>query len=96
MASLLDAPACGPDPAPQWRLMDGQLLTMATWGDGLHVLYNDLSGDTHLLGTDAVDLLRLLQRGAAAESALAAACGNAGAALLEQLSALSLVTRAAC
>lgn len=98
MASSFDAPQCGPDQAAQWRLMDGQSLTMATWGDGLHVVYNDLSGDTHLLGADAVDLLRLLQQDAAAEPALAAACGDADgvAALLAQLAALSLVERSAC
>ena len=98
MPSSLDAAECAPDRAAQWRLVDGQSLTMATWGDGLHVVYNDLSGDTHLLGADAVDLLRLLQRDAAAEPALAAACGNADAtaALLAQLAALSLVERSAC
>lgn len=35
------------------------------------MLYNDLSGDTHLLGDAALELLLALQRGAATEAMLA-------------------------
>lgn len=84
--------------------MRGQLLATATWGDGVHVVYNDLSGDTHLLGADAVGVLRRLQQGAAAESTLAAVCCDAdgapctvdAGALLAQLAALALVERSPC
>jgi len=45
-----------------------------------HLLYNDLSGDTHLLGADALDLLRLLQAAERDEASLAATLTGAAAA----------------
>lgn len=46
-----------------WRLVPGQLLRARQWGDEF-VVYNDLSGDTHLLDAGAMDLLHQLQAGA--------------------------------
>lgn len=70
-----------------WRITPGQALRRREW-QGEYVLYNDISGDTHLLGADAVDLLLALQQAPAPESALV---DDDDAALLEQLQALSLI-----
>lgn len=87
-----------------WRLIPGQHLRCHSWGDE-SVLYNDLTGDTHLLGEDAIDLLRALQAAPHSDAGLVAVlCGadaDAGAAadtaaLLASLGALSLVERIAC
>jgi PqqD family protein of HPr-rel-A system len=90
-----------------WRLMAGQRLQYRGW-DEEFVLYNDLSGDTHLLGAVAIELLAALQRGPATEAALAAALDAAFEAgepdalarqlpdLLAQLRALYLVEPLAC
>ena len=43
-----------------WRLTPGQALACREW-DGEAVLYNDLSGSTHLLDGAAVDLLHALR-----------------------------------
>lgn len=46
---------------------------MRHWGTGEEcVVYNDLSGDTHLLGGQALHVLLALQSSPAAESAIAA------------------------
>jgi PqqD family protein of HPr-rel-A system len=60
--------------SPIWRLAPGQRLLHRCW-DGECVLYNDLSGDTHVL--DEVALALLLQLRAAPQPVLqlAAACG---------------------
>jgi PqqD family protein of HPr-rel-A system len=64
---------------------------------GEYVLYNDLSGDTHLLGAGAIDLLLALQQSPSAESALGDAAEADPAddpdapSLLAQLQALSLI-----
>lgn len=83
-----------------WRLTPGQQLRHHVWPPEC-VLYNDLSGDTHLLELDALALLQQLQQtpAGAAAGTLAAAlgCGEDDAALLaqlEQLEQLSLVERA--
>lgn len=63
----------------RWRLADGQRLSRREW-DGEAVLFNDLSGSTHLLSSTAVWLLERLAAApddipglaAALESALAA------------------------
>jgi PqqD family protein of HPr-rel-A system len=90
---------------PVWRLMAGQLLRNKTWDGVEHLLYNDLSGDTHLLGADALDLLLLLRTGDHDEAALAAALAGDGnedpapgevAALLTDLARLSLVEIRPC
>ena len=54
-----------------WRLRPGQTLQYRQWG-GECILYNDLSGDTHLLGDGAIELLLALRRGPATGAALAA------------------------
>jgi len=54
-----------------WCLRPGQTLQYRHWDDE-YVLYNDLSGDTHLLGDAAIELLRVLQTGPASRQALAA------------------------
>lgn len=53
-----------------WRLTPGQALACREW-DGEAVLYNDLSGSTHLLDGAALDLLYAL-RDEPADSALLA------------------------
>lgn len=90
-----------------WRLTAGQQLRWRSWGDE-SVLYNDLSGDTHLLDDSAMLVLRLLQRAAQPEALLAdalcaefdtdhdAASAQDTADLLASLSALSLIERTAC
>jgi PqqD family protein of HPr-rel-A system len=61
-------------PSPIWRLAPGQRLQYRCW-DGECVLYNDLSGDTHLLDEFALALLEQLQRAPQAAAQLAAAFG---------------------
>ena len=60
--------------SPIWRLASGQRLQYRCW-DGECVLYNDLSGDTHLLDEFALALLEQLQRAPQAAAQLAAAFG---------------------
>lgn len=71
--------------SPIWRLAPGQRLQYRCW-DGECVLYNDLSGDTHLLDEFALALLAQLQRAPQAATQLAAAFGLDGASDLPQLS----------
>jgi PqqD family protein of HPr-rel-A system len=77
-----------------YRLTPGQLLRRREW-DGEVVLYNDLSGDTHLLSGDAVELLLALQEGPrpAPELAVLLDAGDGGAlqGLLDDLAELALV-----
>lgn len=77
-----------------WRVTPGQALRWREW-QGEYVLYNDISGDTHLLGAGAIDLLLALRQAPAAESALAGADDADAPALLAQLQALSLIEPAA-
>lgn len=44
----------------QWRIVPGQSLRSRSW-DGQSVLYNDISGATHLLDDVTLDLLHALQ-----------------------------------
>jgi len=90
-----------------WRLTPGQVLRFRQFDDGL-VLYNDLSGDTHLLGDDATHVLSVLQQGPAQADALldslADALGAArddaferdAAAMLAQLAGFFLIERVPC
>ncbi len=59
-----------------WRLRPEQALQFRQWDDGQgndeYVLYNDLSGDTHLLGGPAIEILLALARGPATRAALTA------------------------
>lgn len=57
-----------------WRLAPGQRLLHRCW-NGECVIYNDLSGDTHLLDEFTFELLRLLQSGPHTAPALADALG---------------------
>jgi PqqD family protein of HPr-rel-A system len=52
-----------------WQVTPGQSLEHRGWDDEF-VIYNDLSGDTHLIGGDALALLLCLQEGARDEAAL--------------------------
>ena len=74
-----------------WRLAPGQHLLHRCW-DGECVLYNDLSGDTHLLGEPAIDLLLALQ----ANPSEIAEPDEDMLALLTELEALALIEAAAC
>lgn len=58
-----------------WRIAPGQQLACRGWDDEF-VLYNDLSGDTHLLDGDAFALIDALQAGPATVDALVAACAG--------------------
>jgi PqqD family protein of HPr-rel-A system len=79
-----------------WRLIPGQSLAHRGWEDEF-VVYNDLSGDTHLIGADAMQVLLCLRDGPRALETLAGALGagadehEALAVLLTELAALSLV-----
>ena len=81
-----------------WRLIPGQTLAHRSW-DGEYVVYNDLSGDTHLFGADAMQLLLHLGAGPADEDTLARALEAAPderealAVMLTELGALSLIER---
>ena len=59
-----------------WRITPGQVLRFRQFDDEF-VLYNDLSGDTHLLGDSAMHLLSELQRGPASAQALTASLAAA-------------------
>ncbi len=81
-----------------WKLIDGQTLSCRGWDDEF-VVYNDVSGDTHLLGADAMRLLLRLRDAPADEEALAqalqvAADEREGLALtLDELGGLALIER---
>jgi PqqD family protein of HPr-rel-A system len=91
-----------PQHSRTWRIAPGQALRRREW-QGEFVLYNDLSGDTHLLPDSTVHLLLLLQHAPAAAPALATELGAAFEAddgeidaaaveaLLAELAALALV-----
>lgn len=53
-----------------WRLMPGLALRYRTWDNETYVLYNNLSGDTHLTDAAAIEVLELLCRSPAAAQAL--------------------------
>lgn len=83
--------------AAVWRITPGQALRFHEW-QGEYVLYNDISGDTHLFGPDPIDLLLTLQAAPLAQSALPAHLSaadepsdDAGPSLLAQLQALALI-----
>jgi PqqD family protein of HPr-rel-A system len=78
---------------PIWRLAPGQRL-MHRCHEGECVLFNDLSGDTHLLGEAAVELLQVLRDTPQRAGDIAGADPDALAALdelLADLAALYLV-----
>lgn len=53
-----------------WQVVAGQSLVFREW-EGEAVLYNDLSGSTHLLDGAAIDLLTALRERPADSAALA-------------------------
>lgn len=54
-----------------WRIAHGQTVRMLAWQHEC-VVFNDLSGDTHLLGAAAATVLCALQAGPAGTAVLAA------------------------
>lgn len=46
-----------------WRIVPGQALRSRGW-DGQHVLYNEVSGATHLLDDATLELLHAVRDGA--------------------------------
>lgn len=58
-----------------WRVMSGQTLARREW-DGEAVLFNDLTGATHLLSSTAVWVLERLQANPLDADALAAALAS--------------------
>lgn len=56
-----------------WRLMPGLALRYRTWDNESYVLYNNLSGDTHLTDAAAIEVLERLHLAPATLPALAAA-----------------------
>ncbi|CUI06511.1 HPr-rel-A system PqqD family peptide chaperone [Massilia antarctica] len=83
-------------PASTWHVLPGQSLRHHSW-DQEAVLFNDLSGDTHLLDADALAVLLAVQGGACDLAALRQAL-DAGdeaepalQALLAQLASISLI-----
>lgn len=82
----------------RWRIAPGQTLRQRVWQDE-GVIYNNLSGDTHLLGAAALELLQMLQEAPASTAELVQAAGTDLPAnfndeldmLLGELRALSLI-----
>jgi hypothetical protein len=71
----------------RWRLLPGQLLLHRSWGEET-VIYNDVTGATHLLDAGALELLTTLRDG----SVMAAELADPDVVmLLEQLAQLELV-----
>ena len=58
-----------------WRLVPGQSLNCREW-DGEAVLYNDVSGSTHLLEGAALDVLQALRAGPLDAAGLAERLGD--------------------
>lgn len=89
-----------------WRVIPGQSLRYRQWDDEA-VLYNDLSGATHLLGPAALCLLETLRAAPGDEAALAAGLrasfevddetlADELAGLLDGLARLDLIERCPC
>ena len=81
-----------------WRLKPGQALASHGW-DGEYVLYNDLSGDTHLLTGMACRVLRQVQVAPSTTAMLAQSCASDEGAidtLLADLELLALVEYFPC
>ena len=55
-----------------WRLVPGQALLQRAWGEQ-HAVYNNLTGDTHLLPADAMQILFMLRAAPLSQDALIAA-----------------------
>jgi PqqD family protein of HPr-rel-A system len=94
------------DAGVTWQLRPGQTLQHRGW-DGEFIVYNDLSGDTHLLGEAAIEILLALDRAPATPAALMdmldaefdidpAELGQETDSLLQHLERLYLIDRVAC
>jgi PqqD family protein of HPr-rel-A system len=70
-----------------WRVVPGQSLVFREW-DGEAVLYNDLSGNTHLLDGGAIEVLQALGPGPADAATLAARLAGRFEADADELSAV--------
>jgi PqqD family protein of HPr-rel-A system len=70
-----------------WRLLPGQLLLHRSWGEET-VIYNDVTGATHLVDAGALELLTALRDGTVTAAELAEPDVIT---LLEQLALLELV-----
>jgi len=70
-----------------WRVVPGQSLAFREW-DGEAVLYNDLSGNTHLLDGAAIEVLLALRQRPADAAALAAGLAGRFDAGADELSAM--------
>jgi len=92
----------------RWRLVPGQTLLRHDL-DGEYAIYNNLTGDTHVLPDDAVQLLLALRAAPAQPEALLALLAPLAAdaepepdpaqailLMLEELAALDLVEQTAC
>lgn len=53
-----------------WRVLPGQMLLHHGWGDEV-VIYNDVSGATHLLDSGTMELLLALRDGSVTAAELA-------------------------
>lgn len=63
-------------PPAAWQLAPGLQLHIRTW-EGEHALYNNLTGDTHLLGAPAIHILDALRHNAASPAELQAQLAQA-------------------
>ncbi|SFU47383.1 HPr-rel-A system PqqD family peptide chaperone [Pseudoduganella namucuonensis] len=87
-----------------WQLMPGQSLRYHTWDNEVYVLYNDMSGDTHMLDAAAIEVLTALASGPRDATQLAQSLQlDAGldsarqlAELLSELLRLALIHTTAC
>lgn len=79
----------------RWQLMPGQLLVHRGWQDE-YVLFNNLSGDTHLLGADAIALLLDLRDEPISSAELATGDAAGLRELLDSLVGLGLVEVCQC
>ena len=68
-----------------WRVVPGQSLVFREW-DGEAVLYNDLSGNTHLLDGAAIDVLQALRLHPSDAATLAAGLAGHFEAAADELS----------
>jgi hypothetical protein len=76
--------------ALRWRLLPGQCLRHQRWHDEC-VVFNDLTGDTHLLDAVVLELLLAIQQEPIAVDELPDA-----ASLLDRLAALGLIELVLC
>lgn len=56
-----------------WRLMPGLALRYRTWDNETYVLYNNLTGDSHLTDAAAIEVLEWLRQSPATVPALVSA-----------------------